>query len=141
MRDRDELVLVRRPVVIREVDRQFEPGEEIEVGSQVLQTEFIDGRPAFVADPHIEFIDASDLSERLVLRSWRDGDAFRPLGMKKGEKKISDFLIDERVPLDRKSEVLVVTDRDRIVWVCGMRIDERYRVKRGTKRVLRMEMG
>ncbi len=140
LRDRDTLVLVRRPIVVRQVDRNFTPGEEIEVGNLVLTSEIIDGRPAFATDQQIEFVDAGDFSNQLVVRSWRDGDAFRPLGMKKGEKKVSDFLIDEKVPLDRKSEVLVITDADRIIWVCGMRIDERFRVKRTSKKILKLEL-
>ena len=59
--------------------------------------------------------------------------------MKGQGKKLSDFLIDRKVPLDRKGEVLVIADGDAIIWVCGMRLDERYRVEKDTGRILRME--
>lgn len=139
LRDRENIVFYRRPIVVRDIDREFVPGEEIEVGEVVLSTSFIQGKPTFSSDGAVEFVNADNLPDRLVIRSWREGDTFRPLGMKGQEKKLSDFLIDRKVPLDRKGEVLVIADGDTVIWVCGMRIDERYRVEKDTGRVLRME--
>lgn len=140
LRDRDSIVFYKRPIVLREIDKEFVPGEEIEAGDILLATSFIEGKPKFSAEPSIEFVSADNLSDRLVLRSWREGDVFCPLGMKGKEKKLSDFLIDEKVPRDQKGEVLVVADGEKIVWVCGMRVDERFRVDRKTKRVMKLEI-
>ena len=139
LRDRENIVFYRRPIVIRDIDREFVPGEEIEAGEMLLSTSFIEGKPDFTSDSAVEFINAENISGRLVIRSWREGDAFQPIGMKGQEKKLSDFLIDRKVPLDRKGEVLVIADGDAIIWVCGMRLDERYRVEKDTGRILRME--
>ena len=106
----------------------------------LLSTSFIEGKPKFSSETSVEFVSADNLSDRLVLRSWREGDVFCPLGMKGKEKKLSDFLIDEKVPRDQKGEVLVVADGEKIVWVCGMRVDERFRVDRKTKRVMKLEI-
>lgn len=140
LRDRDNLVLVKNPPIVRDVDKTFRAGQTVEAGELLLVTALIDRENVrFTSNPKIEFIDADKLPERLTIRSWREGDRFHPLGMK-GEKKVSDFLIDSKVPLDRKRQVLVVTDGKHILWVCGMRIDERYRVGKETKRVLKMEL-
>jgi tRNA(Ile)-lysidine synthase len=57
----------------------------------------------------------------LKIRSWQEGDRFNPLGMST-EKKISDFLIDNKIPLPLKKEVKVLVSGNRIAWVVGMRI-------------------
>ncbi|MDR0694562.1 MAG: tRNA lysidine(34) synthetase TilS, partial [Prevotellaceae bacterium] len=69
------------------------------------------------------------------LRLWRDGDTFMPFGMK-GMKKVSDFLIDEKVPLHEKAQQYVLLSGNDIVWVVGRRIDERYKIADGTKEIL-----
>ena len=44
------------------------------------------------------------------------------------------------MPLDRKRHVLVVVDGEKIVWICGLRLDDRYKVVKETKNVLRLEL-
>ncbi|MEQ9581525.1 MAG: tRNA lysidine(34) synthetase TilS, partial [Arenibacter sp.] len=67
------------------------------------------------------------------------GDKFQPLGMK-GEKKISDFLIDLKVPLNFKKNQYVLLSGQDIVWVVGQRISEKYRITDNTKQALRLEV-
>jgi len=71
----------------------------------------------------------------LTLRPWKDGDRFIPFGMK-GVKKISDFLIQEKTPLVRKREVLVLEMQGKIIWVVGMRASEETRVSPSYKQEL-----
>lgn len=71
----------------------------------------------------------------LHLRPWRQGDRFQPLGMK-GSKLVSDFLIDEKVPLSQKGKVYVLVSHDEIIWVVGYRIAEHAKVRTNTKEVL-----
>ncbi|MEJ7664583.1 MAG: tRNA lysidine(34) synthetase TilS [Hymenobacter sp.] len=53
-----------------------------------------------------------------------------PLGMK-GKKHLSDFLIDQKVPLNLKDDVRVLTSADgKICWVVGFRVDDRFKVER-----------
>lgn len=72
----------------------------------------------------------------LRLRFWEQGDVFRPLGMKGKKKKISDYLIDEKVPLHQKDQVAVIESDGKIVWVIGYRMDERFKITKHTKSVL-----
>ena len=80
-------------------------------------------------------LDLDLLEFPLVLRPWRHGDRFRPLGMS-NEKLISDFLIDLKVPNHVKSRIQIIESVNEIVCVLGLRISEKFKVTSGTKKVL-----
>jgi tRNA(Ile)-lysidine synthase len=81
-------------------------------------------------------LDADLLKFPLTVRPWKEGDWFMPIGLK-GKKKLSDFLIDQKVPLNLKDQVQVLVSGDgKIAWVIGFRPDERFRVSEETQRVL-----
>lgn len=83
-------------------------------------------------------LDADLLKFPLVWRRWQAGDYFIPLGMQQ-EKKLSDFLIDLKVPFNSKADITVLESGKDIVWVVGFRINERYKVTPDTKRILVVE--
>jgi len=87
----------------------------------------------------IGFMDAERVLFPLEIRTWRDGDRFNPFGMK-GEKKVSDFLIDEKVPLSKKREVLVLEADGRITWILGHRLADYCKVTEQTNRVIKVEI-
>jgi tRNA(Ile)-lysidine synthase len=74
----------------------------------------------------------------LTLRRWRAGDHFQPLGMK-GTKKISDFLIDNKVSLPDKQHVWVIESSGNIVWMVNHRIDDRYKITANSSKALLLE--
>ena len=85
---------------------------------------------------NIAEFDAENLGQ-LQIRNWQEGDKFKPLGMN-GWKKLSDFFIDEKLSiLDKEKVKLLVSDED-ILWVIGMRMDDRFKVNKDTKTVLRL---
>jgi tRNA(Ile)-lysidine synthase len=86
-------------------------------------------------EKHVANLAAGKLKFPLTLRLWRDGDTFRPFGMK-GMKKVSDFLIDEKTPLHEKARQYVLLSGNDIAWVVGRRIDERYKITNDTKEIL-----
>jgi len=96
-------------------------------------------RPAsFGSDHQVEFVDAGKLGEHLLLRSWQDGDWFIPLGMKT-KKKVSDFFVDEKIPLAQKRNVPILESDETVVWICGRRLDDRFKITPDTKSVVRLE--
>ena len=85
-------------------------------------------------DSFIAAFDMDKLIFPLELRKWKAGDLFQPLGMR-GKKKVSDFLIDCKVPLTQKEDTLVLLSKERIIWVVGMRMGETAKVTPQTKTV------
>jgi tRNA(Ile)-lysidine synthase len=84
-----------------------------------------------------EYIDADTLRFPLRLRRWQKGDWFIPLGMK-GRKKISNFLSDVHIPARQKKKICVLSSGDNILWICGVRLDNRFRVLEHTQNVARL---
>jgi tRNA(Ile)-lysidine synthase len=89
-------------------------------------------------DKMIACIDASQVQFPLILRRWKEGDYFYPLGMPK-KKKVARFLIDNKVPRHEKEKTWVVESAGRIIWVVGHRIDNRVRVRPSTSMILVMK--
>lgn len=80
-------------------------------------------------------LDADELKFPLTWRKWKTGDSFQPLGMKH-RKKLSDFLVDNKLSLADKNITTVLESDGEIVYVVGWRIDDRFKIKETTKRVL-----
>ncbi len=85
-------------------------------------------------------LDFEKLKFPLILRKWEQGDAFYPLGMKK-KKKLSDFFIDQKFPMEEKEQTWLLCSGRDIVWIVGHRIDHRYRVTGSTVEILRIVTG
>ncbi|MBE9599123.1 tRNA lysidine(34) synthetase TilS [Pedobacter sp. MC2016-24] len=86
------------------------------------------------------YVDTAKLLFPLVLRSRQPGDKFKPIGMK-GFKKLSDYLIDEKIPLSVKDQVpVLINGNGEIIWIAGLRQDERYRITSLTKTVTIFEL-
>ena len=83
---------------------------------------------SFSVNRDTELIDANKINcQSLTLRPWLSGDRFQPLGMA-GTKKISDYLIDEKVDLYAKGNQWVLVDGEKIIWVCGRRINDEVKI-------------
>ncbi len=90
-------------------------------------------------DKNVACIDSGKLDFPLLIRKWQQGDYFKPLGMS-GFKKVSDFLIDEKVPVHQKEKVWLLCSGRKVVWIMGYRLDERFRITPETKTVLKIEI-
>ncbi len=86
-------------------------------------------------DCYTAFLDADKAGNKLTVRARRRGDIFQPLGMQQ-PKRLSVFMIDEKVPHADRDRMPLVCAGERILWVVGVRIDERVRVGEETKQVL-----
>ncbi|WP_158858461.1 tRNA lysidine(34) synthetase TilS [Lunatibacter salilacus] len=86
-------------------------------------------------DPKNAMLDRDLLTFPLQIRNWEEGDKFKPLGMRHF-KKISDFLIDLRIPYIQKQHIKVLCSGEDIVWLIGFRIDDRYKISSFTRQVM-----
>jgi len=81
-------------------------------------------------DPLQVTVDGDKLESTLTVRSWQAGDRFTPLGLA-GTKSVQDLFTDEKVPRDERAGVPIVISGDDIVWVCGVRVAETFKVSGG----------
>jgi len=139
---RDEFVFHRRHFEDFSMDVQTDKSYFLFSGEVTFRTQLIDytDQIDFISlDPNVEYIDYDKVKSAMHLRNPQKGDRFRPLNMR-GEKKLSDFFIDEKVPNYLRGRVPVLESSDGIIWVCGYRIDDRYKITEKTRRVLRLEI-
>ena len=85
------------------------------------------------------FFDADRITYPLTVRNTRKGDRFIPLGMK-GHKKLKNFFIDGKIPAEVRKTIPVLLTGNEIIWVCGYRMDDRFKVTPRTEKILKAEI-
>lgn len=125
VKDRDELLISELNVTENQPILHFETLNRSDVKS--LKTE-----------SNVALLDADKIKRsELKIRKWQQGDKFKPLGMKRW-KLLSDFFIDQKLSVPEKEQTWLLTYQDQIVWVIGMRIDDRFKITDSTQKVLRV---
>lgn len=94
--------------------------------------------PDFTPDSDILYVDEKKLVFPLILRHWQEGDRFCPFGMQ-GSKKLSDFFIDQKINVLEKKNVQVLCSADRIVWLVGLRGDDRFKIDHQTENYYKIQ--
>ena len=138
IRDRDRLIITPCE---EECERIYYIEEEIGMINEPLRLAFriVENSPGneFPRNRDIACLDYGLVSFPLIIRKWRKGDYFHPLGME-GMKKLSDFFIDRKYSLLEKEKAWLLAMGDRILWIIGERIDHQFRVTEDTSRILQI---
>jgi tRNA(Ile)-lysidine synthase len=141
--NKEELVIGREREAKREV-KEFKyalpvPGKvELKEIGRTFGCDFADKLDT-TAGPGIAYVDYSSLGREVIVRNKLPGDRFVPLGIK-GTKKIQDFFVDEKVPAEERDNVPVVESGGKIIWIGGLRLDERAKVTEKTKKIVKLEL-
>ncbi len=138
--DRQEIII--SPLPAREAPTVIESIglDQVKIGAQRWQLAIHPRSDYDIrSDPWLGAFDLDRIHFPLTVRNWSAGDRFYPLGMG-GAKKISDFLIDCKVPYNYKNEVRVLVSKGEIVWVVGHRVDDRYKITDKTRKVLEISV-
>lgn len=91
------------------------------------------------AGHNVAFFDMDKLSFPLVLRNFRPGDKFQPLGMS-GTQKVKKYFINNKVARVQRAKCLILLSQDKIMWVVGYRIDDFFKVKQSARNILKVEL-
>ncbi len=85
------------------------------------------------------YIDSGSAPFPWIVRTFRDGDRFTPLGMK-GRKKLKDFFIDMKIPAQKRRNIPLIIAADKILWVAGLRLAEEARLTTSAESVIAAEI-
>ena len=91
------------------------------------------------SDPKVACLDYDKIQFPLTVRHWLHGDYFVPLGMEQ-LKKVSDFFIDQKIPIPLKNRIWILASGKKIVWIMGLRIDERFKISSSTRKILKLKI-
>lgn len=92
---------------------------------------------SLIKNENIGLFDLDLIDFPLTLRKWKKGDYFMPLGMK-NLKKISDFFIDQKLSIIDKENTWILESNNKVIWIIGYRIDERFKITNHTKNILKI---
>lgn len=137
--DRDGLIMTRIPLNGKPHHQMIHPADTaVQLNDRVIRISYTE-KAGYENDPDKAFVDTDRLIFPLIMRNWQEGDRFMPLGMK-NYKKLSDFFIDQKVPLPEKENIpILINGNGDVVWVAGLRQDNRYKVTATTKKVVIFE--
>ncbi len=119
--------------------------EEIKFEEGILKMETVQRvNQKITTDKNIVLLDSDTITFPLLLRKWKQGDYFYPLGMKKksgalAKKKLSKFFIDQKIPIQDKEKIWVLESNKKIVWILNNRIDDHFKVTDRTVNLLRIQ--
>ena len=86
------------------------------------------------------FVDVKKIIFPLYVRKWKDGDFFYPLNMNNQRKKLQDYLTDKKIDKLKKEEIYLLVDaNNQIIWVIGLRQDNRCKIDSNTEHILIFE--
>ena len=123
LKDRNRLLITPLEKVAEPVRFELAIGAEQQTVGGIIKIQPSSKQVEFIRDPYIEVFDADRISGTLTVRNWAAGDRMRPIGMK-GTQKISDILINRKVPQTEKERILVLCDEEKIIWLIGHAISE-----------------
>ena len=133
LKNRDELVLT-------EIDTEktnyefliYEDGITTPINLKIEPSKYIGE-----TEKNLIYVASEKLNFPLKLRKWERGDSFQPFGMT-GKKKLSKFFKDEKIALNEKENIWLLLCDEKIVWVIGHRMDDRFKVTKESKKILKI---
>jgi len=138
LKDRDSLILY--PISVNDSSEFFSINKnqsEVKIPLNLRISKVTD---ISIGSNRTIFVDEDQLMFPLVLRKWKTGDFFQPFGSNGQTKKISKFFKDEKLSLFEKENTWLLCSNEQIVWVVGIRADNRFRITDATKNILKIEL-
>ena len=136
----DELIIGTKPISSHFRELRSAPGRYFLWDNLFLEIKVV-AKPLTCENKNrnLEFIDADKLQFPLLARSVQDGDFFSPVNGK-GRKKVKDFFIDAKIPLYERKRVPILESGGKIVWICGHRLDDRFKVSENSETIYQLQL-
>lgn len=117
------------------------PGEIlIKETDQILKAKITGNEPSFKKiKKNLAYLDADKIRGELIARNFKKGDYFVPLGMS-GRKKLHNFFIDEKIPIENRCKIPIIADDEKIVWIAGYRLSDEAKIDGGTGRIIKLSI-
>jgi len=109
---------------------------DIEVSARLINN---DKKINFKENSHVKYFDYDKINGNIIIRTRKDGDKFKPFGMK-GSKKLKDFFMDLKIPQDERKEIPLICFGETIAWVVNYRISENFKVDKETRNILEIKV-
>ena len=135
LRNRNWLLIDPIEVKTHEVIVIEEDVESVPFNNSFLQIKKYDGNRHPDDNADHAWIDMEQIAFPLILRPWKAGDYFYPLGMRK-KKKVAKLLTDLKLSLSEKENQWVIESNKKIIWVIGRRIDDRVKITSSSQKIL-----
>ena len=136
VKDRETLILEPKSITIS--DEYFIKEKEIQLNFP-LKLRFCEVSDLSISDSKTIFVDSKLVKFPLTLRKWNKGDYFYPFGMN-GKKKVSKFFKDEKFSLPKKETTWLLCSENKIIWIVGERMDDRFKITENTQTILKIEL-
>lgn len=140
IRNRDHLIVEPLGKSHKDIRCEINNTDELSISEGIESAEVISPVPGLLIpeERKIAYLDFSKISFPVVIRRWKRGDSFVPLGMTHS-KKLSDYFTDRKFSSLMKEEILLLESGGRIAWIIGERIDDRFRITPATTGILRIK--
>ena len=138
LKDREYLILVKNSEVENKSLLINKSSKEVAVSVGKIKVSI--AKKISKEDSDAIYLDSAKLDFPLRVRNLLSGDYFYPFGMN-GKKKVSKYLKDKKISVFDKDKVLILeTSKNKIIWVVGMRLDDRFSVTDNTKEITKIEL-
>jgi len=135
-----DTILVKKEKVFSSFEQQ-----EIEIPFKVkfrnrwiIEASILESLDGDITEPSCAYFDLDEIHPPLLLRTKCNGDRFIPFGMN-GEKKVKDYFVDSKIPFWNRNEIPIISDKQSILWIVGLRRSNKAKITESTKRVLKIE--
>lgn len=138
LKNRDVLIL--NPISDLMEQEEFEINEDEQDVNFPLKLKLCQVGDITIGSNKAIFVDVEKIRYPLILRRWKEGDVFHPFGMNGKSKKLSKLFKDEKLSLIEKEKTWILCSNHQIVWVVGIRQDERFKIEKTSNRILKIEL-
>ncbi|NOX89535.1 MAG: tRNA lysidine(34) synthetase TilS [Calditrichaeota bacterium] len=139
LKDREQVKFLREHPHLDKV-LKLDRDSEVRFGKYVISVKRVNkDEVKFSRDGNVEYVCGKKLHFPLLVRKWQTGDRFFPLGLGKSQK-LKEFFINQKIDLAAKQEIPIVCNGNEIVWIGGLRLDDRYKIKQDCEIIYRLTL-